>query len=84
MTTRTARLVACLVPLLVLGSGVALASSGPAIVAEGIRPHSMACLSDSCIAHRGVNYTSFHNQIALHCQCGGYDANGHCNHQVCN
>lgn len=84
MTTRSTRLVAYLASVLVLGSGVSLASPGPAIVAGGIHSSSSICLPASCFAHRGVTYKSSHNQIALHCQCGGWDANGHCNHQVCN
>jgi hypothetical protein len=47
MSTRSTRLVAYLVPLLALGSGVSLASSGPPIVAIGSHlPHAF-CLSNA-------------------------------------
>lgn len=85
MTTRCVRLVAYLVPLLALGSGVSLASSGPAIVADGIHPPTTFCPTDSSFAHRGTIPPYSHIRIAQfgHCHCGGYDAYGHCNHQVC-
>jgi hypothetical protein len=85
MTPRFTGLVVYLVPLAALGSGVALASPGPAIVADGIHPPAMFCSTDSSFAHRGTIHTYSHIRIAQfgHCHCGGYDENGHCNHQVC-
>jgi hypothetical protein len=85
MTTRSARLVAFLVPLLVLGFGVSLASSGPAIVADGIHPSSPLCLAGSSLLHRRTTLACSNQRIAqLHCYCCGKDENGHCNHQCCN
>jgi hypothetical protein len=85
MTTRSTRLVAYLVLFLALGSGVSLASSSPAIVADGIRSSSTFCLTDSSFAHRGTIHTFSHYRIAQfgHCYCCGRDENGHCNHQCC-
>jgi hypothetical protein len=85
MTTRSTRLVAYFVPLLALGFGVSLASSGPAIAADGIHPPAAFCLTDSSLAHRRIIHASSHYRTAqLHCTCCGKDENGHCNHQCCN
>jgi hypothetical protein len=84
MTIRS-RLVAYLVPLLALGSGVSLAASGPAIVSGGTQLHSMYFPADSSFVHRGASLKFSHRRIAqnLHCVCCGKDENGHCNHQCC-
>ena len=90
MTVRSFCLVAYLVPLLavqllVLGSGVSLASSGPAIVANTSHSSAIFCRSDSRFSHRGNTQTLYSRRIAqLHCSCCGRDENGHCNHQCCN
>ena len=85
MAARPIRLFAYLVAFLTLGSGISLAASGPAAVAEGTQPPAALCFTDSSFAHRGASYTSFRKHIAqLHCQCCGKDENGHCNHQCCN
>jgi hypothetical protein len=69
MTTRSTRLVAHLVLLLALASGVSLASSGPAIAAKGKARLSTSC-AGPCVP-------------GCRCVCCGRDANGHCNHQCC-
>jgi hypothetical protein len=90
MPRRSTRLLAYLFPLLALCAAVSLASSGPAIAAEGVQPASnhlasKFCLADSDFAHRATIRASFHNRFAQlqHCRCCGKDENGHCNHQCC-
>jgi hypothetical protein len=87
MTTRSTRLVAYLILLLALASGVPLASSGPAIAADGKAPRSTFCRTDHVLLCRGTRHSnSSHIRLAqmLHCYCCGRDENGHCNHQCCN
>jgi hypothetical protein len=72
MTIRSTRLVACLVPLLALGSAAPLASSSLAFIAHVTQPNSLVCPS----SQRGIAQN-------LHCRCCGWDENGHCNHQCC-
>jgi len=86
MITRPTRLVAYLVPLLFIGPGVSLASSGPAVVADGIRPPSAYCLNNKNIAHgvTPITYSKVRTAQFGHCYCCGRDENGHCNHQCCN
>ncbi len=69
MTTRFARLLAYLVLLLALTSGVSLASSDPALVAKGKAPLATPC-AGPCVP-------------GCRCVCCGRDQNGHCNHQCC-
>jgi hypothetical protein len=86
MTIRSTRLVAYLVPLLVLGSGVSFASSGPAIVAAGNPALAAFCPTDSSFANRRATRTSTSYRIAQfgHCRCSHWDANNHCDGQTCN
>jgi hypothetical protein len=73
MTTRSIRLVAYLVPLLVLGSEASLASSGPPIVGIGSHLPSAFCLSNASNAHRGAIPSFSPYRIAQfgHCSCCG-------------
>ena len=82
MTIRSTRLVACLVLLIVLASGASLASSGPAIAADGTR--STFCLTEHGLFSREARHSNYSNiRLAQHCRCCGKDENGHCNHQCC-
>ena len=82
MTTRSTRLVAYLALFLALASGVPLASSGPAIAADGTL--STFCLTEHGLFSRGTHHSNYSNiRLAQHCRCCGKDENGHCNHQCC-
>src|SRR5690348_4167205 len=70
-------LIACLVTLLALNTGVSVASPGPTGVATATQPTAF------CPAQRGAGATSTQNRVALRCHCCGRDENGHCNHQCC-
>jgi len=82
MTTRSARLFKVLGLVFVLGVGVSLAS-GLASVTSNSHAASSICTGDS---GRGIFYPHSPLRIAqyAHCQCCGWDDNGHCNHQCCN
>lgn len=84
MTNRSARL-ACLLPLLVLGLGVSLASANPANVGDGIHTSEMLCVPSSVVSPRRTLLSRLNQRIAqVHCYCCGRDSEGHCNHQCCN
>jgi hypothetical protein len=57
MTTRSIRLVAYLVPLLALGTGVSLAASGPAKVAAANPAPVAFCPTDPSLAQRRTQLT---------------------------
>jgi hypothetical protein len=83
MTTRSTRLAAFLVLLIVLASGVSLASSGPALTTGGMQT-STSCRTDHVLLIRGPRHTNYSPiRMAQHCRCCGKDENGHCNHQCC-
>ena len=65
MTTRSIRLVAYLVPLLALGTGVSLAASGPAKVAAANPAPVAFCPTDPSLAQRRTIHTSTHNRITF-------------------
>jgi hypothetical protein len=71
MSIRSTRLVACLIPLLALGSAAPLASSSLAFIAHVTKANSLICSSSS---HLGIAQN-------LHCYCCGWDENKHCNKQ---
>ena len=80
MTTRSTRLVAYLVSLLVLGSGVSLASSGPAIVADGI--HVVSLKMTTPFSHAGrITQTRPEERVQL--SAGGNPAVCKANYDQC-
>jgi hypothetical protein len=83
MNIRSIRLVTLLVPVLAVGTGVSLASSGSAGVVAGNPQSAAFCPADSRFVQPRTNNTPTHGRIALHCHCCGRDENGHCNHQCC-
>jgi hypothetical protein len=83
MNMRSIRVVAFLIPLLTVGGGVALASSGSAGVGAGNSSSAAFCPADLSSGHRRASHASTHGRLALHCYCCGKDENGHCNHQCC-
>jgi hypothetical protein len=78
MTTCSIRLVAYLVLLLALGTGVSLAASGPTKVAAANPAPVAFCPTGPSLAQRRTIHTSTHNRITFHCRCCGRDENGHC------